>query len=248
MKILLATSNPHKSGEITDVFAALRSQAATDDGACRRGAVAEDLELINLRDLEETIPEPIEDGDTFEANAELKAAYYARRSGHLCLADDSGLVVDALDGKPGVLSARYASVTGARSVVDEANNALLLKNLGDLPAEQRTARFVCAMVVCGPGRASEDDRKPSVPREVVLLARAIGTLEGRILGPGDDGFGIDNPRGRGANGFGYDPLFVLPGSGTTTAELSAGQKNRISHRGHAARRMWQRIQEAIGDP
>ena len=246
MKILVATSNPHKLSEIEEVFARIRSSLNTDQPGRRRGIAAGEIELINLGGLAEPIPEPIEDGDTFAANAELKAVHYARCSGHLCLADDSGLVVDALGGDPGVLSARYAGITGSRPVVDEANNSLLLANLGDLPAERRVARFVCAMVLCGPESTTHDDGRTATGRPAVALARTSGTLEGRILGPGDEGYGIDNPCGRGTNGFGYDPLFVLPDSGVTTAELSAEQKNRISHRGEAACRMWQSIQGMIG--
>ena len=239
MKILLATSNPHKLSEISEVFTELRALPRTDEADTASFFAPPSIELIDLRDLPETIQEPVEDGSTFEANAELKAVHYASRSGHLCLADDSGLVVDALDGEPGVRSARFAGVTGPRPMADQANNALLLKKLEAVPASRRTARFVCAMVLCGPAGGA------GAPP--VALARATGTVEGRILGPGDEGYGVDNPRGRGAHGFGYDPLFVLPESGMTTAELSSADKNRISHRGRAARRMWKQIVEVISD-
>jgi XTP/dITP diphosphohydrolase len=143
-----------------------------------------------------------------------------------CLADDSGLEVEALGGEPGVRSARYAGVSGARKVVDPANNKLLLERLRDVPAEKRGARFVCAMALVEPGGATR--------------AQVRGTVEGRILGPG----GVDH-RGRGEGGFGYDPLFLIPELGLTTAELSAAQKNAISHRGRAARLMGCELQSLL---
>ena len=215
MRILIATSNPHKLDEIRAVFAEPSAG----------GADAVTPELVGLADLGLKIPEPHEDQPTFEGNSLLKARYYARASGLLCLADDSGLEVDALGGAPGVLSARYAGVSGGRQVVDPANNKLLLERLRDVPPEKRGARFVCAMALvdlAGPSAA---------------LAQVRGVVEGRILGPD----GVDH-RGRGSNGFGYDPLFLITELGLTTAELSPQQKNAISHRGRASRLMWHEIQ------
>lgn len=210
MKLLVATSNPHKLDEIR----AICEQCETEQG----GSTA-DFQFVSLADIGLHIPEPIEDGDTFEANAVLKAKYYADASNMLCVADDSGLEVDALDGAPGVISARYAGADGSRDVVDPANNRKLIKELADTPAEQRTARFVCTMAMCK-------------PREAEPLVVVRGTFEGRILT--QDEAGAD-AQGRGEDGFGYDPLFYVPEFGCTSAELSPQRKNAISHRGNAVR-------------
>jgi len=210
MRIVLASSNPHKLSEIRATF-----------DTCGDLNIA----LLSLAEGGINAPEPVEDGQTFEANAILKARYYAAAAGMLCLADDSGLEVDALGGEPGVRSARYAGIEGPRDVVDPANNRLLLERLGETPAERRTARFVCAMALC------EADRTLAVVR---------GTVEGRILLREEAG---PEGKGRGQNGFGYDPLFLLPQRGQTTAELSPAEKNAVSHRGQAARLMWEQIRK-----
>jgi len=207
MKILMATSNPHKVEEIQQTLAALV------DGP--------KVELMDLKSYGAFLAEPVEDEETFEGNAVLKAKYYAAATGICCLADDSGLEVDALGGAPGVRSARYAGLTGPRSIVDPANNRLLMHKLGAMPTEQRIARFVCAMALCKPG-----EEQP--------IAVVRGTVEGRILTREDAG---EDARGAGGNGFGYDPLFYIDELGKTTAELSPEQKNAISHRGHATRLM-----------
>jgi XTP/dITP diphosphohydrolase len=217
VKILLASSNPHKIGEILAVWDALRDAEAPP---------LQRVELIGLDALDRVIAEPVEDQPTFEANALLKARHYARSAQMHCIADDSGLEVDALGGGPGVRSARYANATGPRPAIDTANNKLMLEQLGKTPIEQRTARFICAMALCGPSESSSD---PVTVR---------GTIEGRILTLAEAGPG---GRGRGENGFGYDPLFLVPRLGRTTAELSSRDKNRISHRGQAARLMWQAL-------
>ncbi len=224
MKILLASSNPHKLEEIRATFEACRAAQGED---------APWIEMVSLDDAGVTVPEPNEDGSTFEANAIVKAYYYAAAAGMMCLADDSGLEVDALDGEPGVLSARYAGQTGPRQVVDPANNQLLLSRLDETPAERRTARFVCAMALCGPRDAAND---------IETLAVVRGTIEGRILTREEAG---PDARGRGDNGFGYDPLFYVPSLGKTTAELSPDEKNAISHRGNATRLMWLRLREMM---
>jgi XTP/dITP diphosphohydrolase len=156
--------------------------------------------------------EPMEEtGRTFRANACIKASGYARQFKTWTLADDSGLEVDALGGSPGVLSARWADVNGAGRG-DADNNALLLRQLEHVEEERRTARFVCVLALADPeGR-------------VILTAR--DAVEGRIL-----------RKPRGANGFGYDPLFLIPELRRTTAELPPDQKHKISHRGKALRRM-----------
>jgi len=199
--ILIASSNPHKVEEIAAVLSPVG------------------IRVISLDGIGLDVPEPVEDGEMFEANARLKAVYYARAAGRACLADDSGLTVDALGGRPGVYSARYAGVDGARAVRDAANNAKLLGELRDVPAERRGARFVCAMCLA--------DASGNV------LAETRGEFPGVI---------IDEPRG--SNGFGYDPLLWLPDVGLTSAELSPAEKNARSHRGAAARAMAARIREA----
>jgi XTP/dITP diphosphohydrolase len=147
---------------------------------------------------------PPEGGDSFQENARRKAAAVAAATGCLALADDSGLVVDALGGEPGVHSARF----GGPSLRDDAQrNQLLLARLRGIPAERRTARFCCAVAIGEPGGR---------------LWETEGTCEGRIVGA---------PRGE--NGFGYDPIFEVPALGRTLAELDLEAKNRVSHRAQA---------------
>lgn len=167
-------------------------------------------------------PEPFEDGPTFAANAEIKARHYARLSAFWTVADDSGLVVDALGGEPGVRSARYAG----EPKNDKANNALLIQRLTGVSAERRTARFCCAVVLAGI-RDRAPAGQPKMPHPPIeVLASAEGSVEGLI---------IDEPRG--SNGFGYDPHFWVPQFGITTAEMPSEQKHAISHRGQALRRL-----------
>lgn len=156
--------------------------------------------------------EPEETGLTFVENAILKARHAARISGLPALADDSGLAVDALGGAPGIYSARYA---GEKS--DSANNAKLLQALQDIPDEQRTARFVCALALM----QHEHDPLP-------ILCE--GLWEGRIL---------HEPKG--GEGFGYDPLFWVPEMNCASAELPAAEKNRLSHRARAVALLKQRL-------
>ncbi|MEX2673607.1 MAG: RdgB/HAM1 family non-canonical purine NTP pyrophosphatase [Phycisphaeraceae bacterium] len=200
--ILFATGNPNKLREIRAILSAVGSGAGPG--------------VHGLDTLGKDVAEPEETGQTFIANALLKARYYAEAAGELTLAEDSGLEVDALQGEPGVRSARYSGVAGERETVDAANNQRLLEKLEGVAEADRTARFVCAMALC------EADRTWAVVR---------GTLEGRIL---------QQPRG--AGGFGYDPLFFVPSQQATTAELSAEQKNAISHRGSATRAMAEVLQ------
>ena len=150
---------------------------------------------------------PPEDGLTFVENAIIKARHAAQRTGRPALADDSGIVVDALGGAPGVHSARFAGPRGG----DAANNEQLLRALTGVPEEERTARFECVVVWM------RDPRDP-----VPLIAR--GTWAGRVLAA---------PRG--TNGFGYDPLFLDPATGCTAAELPPERKDALSHRGQALR-------------
>lgn len=218
--LLLATNNPHKVDELREILRPLG------------------VDVRTLADLPRvaSLPEPAEDAETFVGNAELKAAYYARHAGLMCLADDSGLEVDALGGAPGVRSARFAAAEGddagwsslPRDERDRRNNALLLDRLRGVPDERRAARFVCAMALIEPKDAG-----------VRTLATARGTFEGRIA---------HAPRGD--RGFGYDPLLILtdandPLAGKHAAELSPSEKNARSHRGQAARSIAEQLARLV---
>jgi XTP/dITP diphosphohydrolase len=194
-KILIATSNPGK----------LRDFA----GAALRHGVG----VAGIPDFS-SLPAVVEDGFTFEANARKKAEAYSRHvPGEVVVADDSGLEIDALNGAPGVHSARYAAEKPEQAdanTEDEANNARVLRELKGVPPAQRTGRFVCVLAAARDGET---------------LATFRGTAEGIIL---------DAPRG--TNGFGYDPLFYFPQIKKTFAELSAEEKSNYSHRGAAFRK------------
>ena len=196
MKLIIATNNQKKLVEMKAVLCGLFD------------------EILSLKEagIEH---ETLEDGSTFEENALKKARETALISGCACVADDSGLVVDALGGAPGIYSARYCGHHGD----DEANLRLVLENMKD--KKQRSARFVCAMTyVCG---------------ETEAVFR--GELEGEIA---------YSPSG--CNGFGYDPIFLLPDYGCTSAEISPEEKNRISHRARAAQSLakWLKQERAEG--
>jgi XTP/dITP diphosphohydrolase len=200
-RILIATSNPGK----------LRDFA----GAAAHHGV-EVAEIPNFSSL----PTVIEDGLTFEANAKKKAEEYSRYApGEIVIADDSGLEVDALEGDPGVHSARYAAPDlqnkepheADANTDDDANNARVLRELKDVPPERRTGRFVCVLAAARDGK---------------ILATFRGVVEGIIL---------DAPRG--TNGFGYDPLFYFPQIAKSFAELTAEEKSQYSHRGAAFRQL-----------
>ena len=148
-----------------------------------------------------------EDGETFEQNARQKASYYSRLFRGLTLADDSGLIVDGLGGAPGIHSARYLGV----SATDEERCREILKGLEKVARPYRTARFVCCLALA---------------RQGTVIQTFEGTVEGEIA---------HEPRG--SNGFGYDPIFLLPELNRTMAELSGSEKLAISHRGHALRKM-----------
>ena len=167
------------------------------------------VRYVSLKDFP-PVPECEETGQTFRENAIEKARYYARQFKVLTLADDSGLEVDALNGAPGVYSARYAGTPSN----DQANNEKLVRRLTGIPPEQRSARFRCVMALVDP--------------QGNFLGATEGTIEGVI---------IDQPRG--THGFGYDPHFFVPRLGKTTAELPREEKNNISHRGQATRAMHQ---------
>ena len=164
-------------------------------------------------------PEPAETESTFEGNALLKARACVKATGLPSLADDSGLCVDALNGMPGVLSARWSGVAKDEGG-DAANNALLLSQLGDVHEVRRGATFRCAMAFCTPGGL-----------EVV----ETGEMTGRIL-----------PAEQGDGGFGYDPLFAADGYDVSTAELPPAEKDRISHRGRALAAIAPHVVAALG--
>jgi XTP/dITP diphosphohydrolase len=191
---VLATSNPHKLREVLEILGPL-------------GVEVQHLGQLNIPTFE-----PEESGATFEANARIKALSYASQCQRACLAEDSGLEVDALAGSPGVHSARYSGVDGDREQRDRANNAKLLREMAAVPDAERAARFVCALCLAQP--------------DGTIVAEARGTYEGVIA---------RQPRGE--NGFGYDPLLLLPELGLTSAELSSAEKHARSHRGQALRRL-----------
>jgi XTP/dITP diphosphohydrolase len=193
--VVLATRNAAKLRELARILGA-EDRASQDGGA-----------QIRLAGLDEFpgAPDVPETGATFEENALLKARAIADFTGLPAVADDSGLCVDALNGMPGVLSARWAGGHGD----DQANLELVLAQVADVPDTRLGAQFVCAAALVVPG-----------PREWVVTGR----VEGRL---------IRAPRGRG--GFGYDPIFLPDGFGQTTAEMTAEAKDAISHRGRAFR-------------
>jgi XTP/dITP diphosphohydrolase len=198
--LLIATSNAGKVREFREM---LDPQGAVASGD-RRFAWDDLSRHPGFTPVEET-------GDTFLANACLKAEGYAKQFNTWALADDSGLEVDALDGKPGVHSARWAELNGIGKG-DADNNKTLLAQLETESDERRTGRFVCVLALADPaGR-------------IILTAR--DSVEGRIL-----------RSARGSNGFGYDPLYYIEPLGRTTAELSPREKHEVSHRGKALRRL-----------
>lgn len=191
MRIVIATGNPHKVEEIRAVLEPLGFTA------------------VALGELGRPVPpEPEEPGETFEANARIKARHYAAAVGATVLADDSGLEVDALQGAPGVHSAHWAGTEGTRAERDARNNAKLMEAIRGVPKDQRRARFVCTMCLCA--------------ADGTVLVETRGEFEGVIT---------DEPRG--AHGFGYDPHLLLVERGVTSAELPPDEKNALSHRGRA---------------
>jgi len=201
-KILVASTNPGKVGEL-------------------RAMLGGDVEWVGLSDFPD-VPDVEEDGATFAENARKKAVGYARATGLWTIADDSGLVVDALGGEPGVKSARYSGekLPGEeRTLIDHRNIKKVLELLEGAPAEKRTARFVCCLCLAS-------------PKEVLL--EATGKVEGVIT-----------DREIGSNGFGYDPIVFVPDMGKTVAQMTAEEKNLISHRGNAIRELKPMLTELI---
>jgi XTP/dITP diphosphohydrolase len=192
--ILVATKNP---GKITELKACL----------------GHGHKWLSLTDFE-GIAEIDEDGSTFEENARKKATGYAKATGLWTIADDSGLVVDALDGAPGVRSARFSgekSKNEDKTLIDHRNIARVLELLEGVPKESRTARFICSLCLASPKK---------------ILLETQGTLEGRIT-----------DQEIGTNGFGYDPIFYVQELKKTVAQLTPEEKNAISHRGKAIRKL-----------
>ncbi len=187
-EVVIATRNAGKLSEIKDIIAPLN------------------LKILSLKDFPD-IPEIIEDGSTFAENAAKKAREVARQTGRLAIADDSGLVVDALRGKPGVFSSRYAG----EKATDEERFQKLLAEMRGIPEEKRQAAFVCTVAIATPQGKVE-------------------FLEGKCRGQ-------ITFAPRGEQGFGYDPIFFLPELGKTMAELDPEVKNRISHRARALEKL-----------
>jgi len=186
--ILVGSKNPHKLLEVREILEPLGLRAVI---------------AVDLPDVEE-------DGSTFAENAAKKALAFCQYLKAPCLADDSGLVIPALDGEPGIFSARYAG----EDATDEANLQKVLDELDRRGIREPEAHFVCAIAIAVPG----------LPPRVLLEAQ--GEVHGRI---------IHEPRGE--NGFGYDPIFLLPDLGQTTAELPPEEKNRLSHRAAALQKL-----------
>ena len=195
MELLIASNNPNKIRELKEIL-------------------GDRFETFSLKE-KGIISDPEETGETFEENSEIKARFALEKSGIATLADDSGLAVEALNGEPGVFSARYSG----EDATTEKNNALLLKNMENIT--DRRARFVCVITLLFP-----DGRK----------IQAKGECHGEIL---------TSPRG--TNGFGYDPLFYVPEYKKTFAELTAEEKNAISHRAVALRAFEERLKNIDND-
>lgn len=193
-KILIATKNPGKIAEL---------RALLD--------IDQDIQWLGFDDFDE-IEEVIEDRETFAENSRKKAIEYAKAARCWVIADDSGLVIDALDGRPGVKSARFtAEKQTDRTLLDHKNMAKVLQLMEGIENQKRTARFVCHIALASPDK---------------ILAQAYGTLEGLIA-----------TEQIGENGFGYDPIFYLPKLKKTVAQLNKQQKNAISHRGNAIKKL-----------
>lgn len=200
--VVLATTNAGKLAELRALFADLP------------------LEFVSLAEVAPDAPAVVEDGETFEANAALKARAASAGTLLVAIADDSGLEVDALGGRPGVRSARFAG----SAATDADNNAALLQALSEVEEAARGARFRCVLAVVDPYRPET---------EPVFVH---GTCEGSIA---------REPRGSG--GFGYDPLFIVEGGARTLSELSDAEKNAVSHRGHAVRALRPILEGLIAD-
>jgi len=187
-EVIIATKNRGKAREFEDIFRSRGYEIRTL------------LDYPEIEDIDET-------GNTFEENAILKAEAVSATLNKLVISDDSGLVIDSLDGRPGIFSARYAG----EQKNDEANIDKVLEEMSDIPQSERTARFYCALALAAPEQKT---------------LTVSGTCEGKILG-----------ERRGTNGFGYDPIFFVSEKGISMAELSSAEKNQISHRANAIQKL-----------
>ena len=194
-QVVIATKNKGKAKDFEALFGPFGYEVVTM------------FEVAPEVEIEET-------GTTFEENAILKAETLAKMLGQIVIADDSGLAIDALNGEPGVYSARYAGDHD-----DEANMVKVLENMKDVPEDQRTARFCCALAIAGPNMETKT---------------VFGTCEGMIA-----------HEKKGTNGFGYDPIFYVPALEKHMAELSAEEKGAISHRGNAIRKLALQLAEFL---
>lgn len=208
IRIVLATRNEHKVDEVRRILA----EAEQDTTAA--------IDVIPATQFPDA-PEVVEDGSTFAANAALKAVALAEFTGLPAIADDSGLCVDALNGMPGIFSARWSGRQGDPGR-DLANLELVLAQTADVPDSRRGASFHCAVALALPDGQ-------------------VRVVEGRV-----DGRLIREPRGQ--QGFGYDPIFIADGSDRTTAQLAPAEKDAISHRGRAIRALLPVLQDVLGQP
>ncbi|BDR54219.1 non-canonical purine NTP pyrophosphatase [Bombiscardovia apis] len=228
-RIVVATHNEGKLGEMRAIL-----QKSLDAVAADRDEQMAEFTLVSAGQL--GLPDPVETGVTFEQNALLKAEDVAKRTGLPALADDSGLIVDVMGAAPGILSARWSGVHGD----DKANVRLLLAQLQDLPVNKLGAQFVCAAALVLPtGTGQEVVAEQSKPTEFIRTGRMAGHI-------------IHEPRGE--QGFGYDPIFVPDdqpqraleaGIELTSAQLSAQEKNAISHRGKALKAIMPTLVSAL---
>jgi XTP/dITP diphosphohydrolase len=199
-KILVASTNPGKLKELREMLGG-------------------DIEWVGLSDFP-NVGEIEEDGKTFAENARKKAIGYAKATGLWTLADDSGLVIDAMGGQPGVKSARFSGDKEAsRGLLDHKNMAKVLTLLQGAPKEKRTARFMCCLCLASPEK---------------VLIETEGKLEGVITN-----------EQAGENGFGYDPIFFVPELNKTVAQMTSVEKNAISHRGNAIRKFKPKLEELL---
>ncbi|SFB16653.1 MULTISPECIES: XTP/dITP diphosphatase [unclassified Bacillus (in: firmicutes)] len=197
-EVIIATKNIGKAKEFEAIFAPYDIKVLTL------------LDFPEIEDVEET-------GATFEENAIIKAESIALKLDKMVIGDDSGLIIDALDGRPGIYSARYAGLQKN----DEDNIDKVLQELAHVPAQQRQARFYCALAVSAPNEES---------------FTVSGTCEGEILF-----------KRRGTNGFGYDPIFFVKEKGKAMAELTKEEKNQISHRANALKKLASKMQTLLGE-
>ena len=200
--IVIATSNPGKFAELSEML-----------------DLEQSVQWKSLSDFDGLV-EVEEDGHAFIENARKKAIGYAKQTGQWVIADDSGLMIDALDGEPGVHSARFSGAKDAdRTLIDHKNIAKVLELMKDVPTQKRTARFVCALCIATPER---------------ILLETQGSLSGVI---------IENELG--TNGFGYDPIFWVTEKNKTAAQMTSQEKNTVSHRGNALKKLKPLLREIL---